>query len=437
MRQQASSNATTRSFLGVVIGTVIAVLYMVLWVVARPADIRIMSYIGEILGVEAIVFMSWSLVLATVLPGLEAAFGGLDRQAIWHRRTALIGVTLAFLHQLLTEPNRSSSPFGATLGSIGFYGLLALIAWALLSPTSWAARWGGPLGWVARIGYDRWLSIHRLTGVFVVIAMVHGKVADPTLPGSQLLNVTYLVICGVGTAAFLYRELVMRFILLRAEYRVAKVDRPNARTLVVDLEPRAAPLRFVPGQFVYVDFANNGWHPHPFTIASGLSSRTLQLAIRDSGAETHALYGALQSGSTVRVGKPHGQFDYHGGGVHQVWIAGGIGITPFISWIRSLDDAFDHEVDFFYTVADEHDALFLKEIQAAAARHPSLRVHLVASDRDGLLTSDQIAKTAPSPLEQVWVYMCGPAPMMDSFAQRFRQLGVPRQHIFWEEFAVR
>jgi hypothetical protein len=41
MRQQASSNATTRSFLGVVTGTVIAVMYVVLWVVARPADIRI------------------------------------------------------------------------------------------------------------------------------------------------------------------------------------------------------------------------------------------------------------------------------------------------------------------------------------------------------------------------------------------------------------
>jgi predicted ferric reductase len=212
---------------------------------------------------------------------------------------------------------------------------------------------------------------------------------------------------------------------------VVKVDRPNARTLVVDLEPRAAPLRFVPGQFVYVDFANNGWHPHPFTIASGLSSPTLQLAIRDSGAETHALYHALQSGSTVRVGKPHGQFDYHGGGVHQVWVAAGIGITPFISWIRSLDDAFDHEVDFFYTVADEHDALFLKDIQAAAACYPSLRVHLVASGRDGLLTPEQIAKMVPSSLDQVWVYMCGPDAMMDSFAQRFRQLGVPRQRIFW------
>jgi NAD(P)H-flavin reductase len=64
------------------------------------------------------------------------------------------------------------------------------------------------------------------------------------------------LICGVGIAAFLYRELLMRYFLPRTEYSVGAVERPDARTLVVDLEPRGELLAFAPGQFVYVNFGS-------------------------------------------------------------------------------------------------------------------------------------------------------------------------------------
>jgi predicted ferric reductase len=244
--------------------------------------------------------------LATVLPFQETAFGGLDRQAIWHRRTALV-----------------------------------------------------------------WRSVHRLTGVFVILAMVHGFLDFPSvLQQFPLLNITYLLICGVGVAAFLYRELLMRYFLPRTEYSVDAVERPDPRTLLVNLEPCGEPLAFAPGQFVYVNFDSDSWRPHPFTVASGSSARQLQLAIRASGDETRRLYQVLHPGVTAVVAGPHSRFDYRGGGARQVWIAAGIGVTPFMSWIRSLDHTFDREVDFFYVVHNEHDAPFLKEIQEAAVQHP-------------------------------------------------------------------
>ena len=236
---------------------------------------------------------------------------------------------------------------------------------------------------------------------------------------------------------FLYREVLMRYFLPRTEYSVGAVERPDARTLVVDLEPRGEPLVFAPGQYVYVNFASDGWRPHPFTVASGSSTRRLQLAIRTSGDETRGLYEVLQPGVTAVVYGPHGRFDYRRGGARQVWIAAGIGVTPFISWIRSLDHTFDREVDFFYAVPDEHDASFVEEIQEAAAQQPSLRVHLVLSEREGRLAPENVAKVAQTPLDEVWIYMCGPAPMMRSFERRFQQLGVPRSRIFWEHFELR
>ena len=69
-------------------------------------------------------------------------------------------------------------------------------------------------------------------------------------------------------------------------------------------------------------------------------------------------------------------------------------MTPFLSWIRSIDGRFDRQVDFFYSVAHAEDAVDLDEIRGVADRHPSLRVHLVCADTDGKLTPDAVMHDA-------------------------------------------
>jgi predicted ferric reductase len=64
-------------------------------------------------------------------------------------------------------------------------------------------------------------------------------------------------------------------------------------------------------------------------------------------------------------------------------IAGGIGITPFLSWIRTFDGVLDRNIDFYYCVAHANDALFVDELTAAAAAQPSLHHHLISTDSDG------------------------------------------------------
>ena len=138
-----------------------------------------------------------------------------------------------------------------------------------------------------------------------------------------------------------------------------------------------------------------------------------------------------------RLAGPFGGFDYRQGGDEQIWIAGGIGITPFLEldpFARRRRST--RSVDFYYAVRHEGDALYADEIAAASARHPSLRTHIVSSERDGLLTADAIlsgrgAGTPP------WIYMCGPPPMMRTLDKGFRRLGVPGGRIRWEQFEAR
>ena len=74
--------------------------------------------------------------------------------------------------------------------------------------------------------------------------------------------------------------------------------------------------------------------------------------------------------------------DYSRGGHDQIWIAGAMGITPFMSWIRSLDGSFDRNVDFYYSVRRQADALYLDEIDAALRQHPTLHAKVVETDRE-------------------------------------------------------
>src|SRR4051794_36907999 len=219
---------------GPLFGAGLVLVYAVLWYRYRPSTGITLSYLGEILGVEAIVFMAaWSMAMVTVLPGMEDAYGGLDRQLAWHRRTAVIGTILMIAHQQITFGGLRSG-VGGNLANVSFYGILALIVWALLGPTTRAARWRGPIGWLARVRYDVWLPLHRITGLLLIAAMVHGLLQDRSLDRSPVLKISYLAVCALGVATYLYRELLMRYFLPEFAHTVERVERP------ADRHPRTA-----------------------------------------------------------------------------------------------------------------------------------------------------------------------------------------------------
>jgi predicted ferric reductase len=431
LRDRLGATAGGAALLGVSAANV------VLWLVARPPEQPTSRYVGELLGAEAVLLFSCTLVLATLVPGIERAFGGMDRVVVWHRRAAVAGVLLLLPHDALASSRHDpyATGIGPALGDVALLGLLLLSVWAL-APKLRAARWPGPIRHLARVSYERWLTAHRLTGIFVVAAVVHAGLVAPSLHASTLLRVVFFAVGGVGIAAYGYRELLARFVIPVHDYTVAEARRPTDALLELSLEPAREPLEFLPGQFVVLAFGGaQGWERHPFSIASAPSERRLEVAVKASGDYTRDLHDSLRPGTPARVVGPFGGFDYTTGGQRQLWIAGGIGITPFMSWIRSLDESFGRDVDLYYSVRSESDALFADEIGAAGERFPTFRPHMVVTDRQGVLTADAvIASHDPG---STWVYMCGPPPMTEALARGFRRLGVPGGHIRWEQFDVR
>jgi predicted ferric reductase len=134
---------------------------------------------------------------------------------------------------------------------------------------------------------------------------------------------------------------------------------------------------------------------------------------------------------------PYGMFDYKTGGAKQIWIAGGIGLTPFLSFVREMDGNLAHDVDFYYCVRHPEEILFLDELQSAAQKNPRLNLHVRCSSKDGSLTIEHILADIGGDVKGHHVYLCGPLPMTQAFESKFLAMGVPQGHIHYEEFNFR
>ena len=251
----------------------LAITNVVLWVLLRPSGVAGTMYVGEIFATTAIVLLSCSLVLATRAPLLERFFGGLDRMYRWHRWSAVAGVVLLPLHSALvtSAPDPNQNELGSVLGQVALIGLVLLLLWAL-APRLSAVMRRLPTHvqrWFTQ--YQRWFTLHRLTGLFVIAGLVHAALVDPVLRRSTILLGWYVAVAAVGTAAYVYRELFLRFFSRRwqYDYKVKAINRLDPRALEVVLAPTARPVQFVAGQFVFVHFGGSTeWERHPFSVSS-------------------------------------------------------------------------------------------------------------------------------------------------------------------------
>jgi predicted ferric reductase len=418
-----------------------------LWLVARPAGEPGGAYVGQLLGAESILLLSIGLVLISTLPWVEVWFDGIDRAAIWHRRVAIAGVVLLAPHVLMAaSPNGTA--LGGPLGAIGAIGMVALAAWAILP--RWQSVVPGPLRGVVvaardapvvrdvrRVfgGYERWRALHRTTGLFVAAGFAHGVLDGSPWDDAPVLRWSYVAIGGVGLAFYVYREVLARFFLSLHDYQVSAVREVGPGLLEIALRPIGRPLTFVPGQFamVYLE-GKDGWHRHPFTIASAPAEDVVRVTVKALGDYTSRLQDLVEPGMPAVIGGPHGRFTHAKGTNRQVWIAGGVGVAPFLSWIRALDEhPLGARVDFFYT--SSNGAIpFAREIEAIAARHELLHAHVLDTSVHGRLTVGDVLAQAGDDTRHLSVFLCGPGPMLQTFQTQLRAAGVPARRIHREHF---
>ncbi len=399
-------------------------------------------------GVLAIGFMAVGVLLAARPVQIESALGGLDKFYRLHKWMGITGVVLAVVHWLLAvgprwlvqlgwiersqrarggsgQP-RPFNPFASLrdpatdLGEWGLYLLLALTVLAL-----WR-----------RFPYHLFFKTHRpMAPLFLVLAF-HAVVLTPTsywsAPVGPLLGMM-LFAAAVAACMSIFHRIgkSRRFAGAVTDFHV----HAGNSILDVGVMLKTAWPGHSAGQFAFLDF-DDAEGAHPFTISSGWANDgRLAFSIKGLGDYTRRLPGLIRLGQGVTVEGPYGRFDFHSVGRDQLWIAGGVGITPFIARMETLAGLGERQlVDLIYSTAAIDDD-FIGEVRKAADA-AGVRLHLVDSQQAGLVDLARVAALVPSWLNSD-VWFCGPSRFGDSLFSAMTADGLPGSRFHRELFEMR
>ena len=173
-----------------------------------------------------------------------------------------------------------------------------------------------------------------------------------------------------------------------------------------------------------------------FSLVSAPFEAELAVAtrMRDASAFKRAL-GTLVPGATVRLKGPLGVMTLHEDPARAaVFIAGGIGITPFMSMLRqAAHDRSGHRFFLLYSNRNPEQAAFLNELQDLARQYDRFRLLARMTDLDGFIDEETV-KGFTSSAESPLYYLAGPPAMADAMTRILRSSGIRDEDISSEEF---
>ncbi|HSD18503.1 MAG TPA: ferric reductase-like transmembrane domain-containing protein [Anaeromyxobacter sp.] len=437
------SRDLTRSVLWIALYVLLA-LYPLLWLSAVPitggASFR--EELGSALGFLALSTMAMQFLLTARFEWLAPPFGT-DLVYAFHRYVTAVTLVFAVLHPIvLLAPDAASIagflvPWDAPW-SIGA-GVVSLYALGVLAVTSYARR-------ALRIPYDGWRRLHGLAAAAAVLLGLWHAVAARRLLEAPVVRSLWIVWTLAWVALLLRVRLAKPLVLLRRPYVVREVrpERGDAVSLV--LEPhRHAGFRFRAGQFVWLTLGDSPFAAaeHPFSI-SGSAQRAprVELTVKGVGDFTRRLVAAAKPGDRAYVDGPFGTMSIDGfpDADGYVFIAGGIGVAPFLSMIRTLADRGDSRPHVLVFATGEWDRTpFRDELPALARRLRLAVVHVLEkpppgwTGETGYVTEELLARHVPRDGRRGF-FVCGPPPMMDAVERALARLGVPLGDVHAERF---
>lgn len=377
----------------------------------------------------AFLLMTVSIFLSTRLGFLENLFGGLDRMYQVHKVCGVVATLLVLVHffGIPKELPLGVDPLQNPLAPSAPFGMIALIL--LVISLGLALN--------RKISYHRWRPAHKVMGLVYLLIIAHFMSAPAVFfERFSASGIMLIAAAVVGVLSYFYSIFGMNK-RTALKFTIDTINHLERATEVI-LRPLSAPLNHKPGQFAFVEVQGKGWpEPHPFTISSAPEEDSLRFTIKVLGDWTRKVREELQPGTEVLVRGPYGRFDMTGAGKKQIWLAGGIGLTPFLSAVRAMKVGDDRQIHLVYAARDENDAIFLEELRERARLLSNVTLVPLFSDAGNFARVDMMKTKLPDPLNTYDYFLCGPKPMINGLMKDLKKEGVKRSRIYTEAFEFR
>lgn len=372
----------------------------------------------QLTGVLAIGVMSVAMVLATRPRWLEPWLDGLDKTYRLHKWLGITALIVAILHWLwgkgpkwavslglMERPQRRArGAFGPTeqffreyrdtaelIGEWAFYAVVLFIALALIK----------------RFPYRLFAKTHQVLAVAYIALVFHAVVM---MNGSYWAQPVGLV-TGLLMAAGVVSAILVLFngvgIRHQAHGTIESLEYyPKIRVLETAIRMDEDWRGHAAGQFAFVTFDPKEG-AHPFTLADAWNphDRRVVFITKGLGDYTELLPDLLHVGDKAKVEGPYGCFTFDDRN-RQIWIGGGIGITPFIARMKHLAKTPHAQVIDLYYATLTFDPTVRDRLHADAAA-ADVRLHILVEGRDGRLDGARIRSENPD-WRSASIWFCGP-----------------------------
>ncbi|WP_319478599.1 ferredoxin reductase family protein [Marispirochaeta aestuarii] len=390
-----------------------------------------------ITGALAYILFMGQFLLSARLRFIERFFPQ-DKLLSFHGTMGMVLGGLILIHFIIKYISIISYSGPGLQSSLGFAALLIFI---LLMPAALLVLQGRAGKSIKSMPYARAKTGHNLFALAGLLTVVHVYLASST--GTMTLK---LVTLGWG-------------VLCLSAYVWHKLIRPRkAAELVLErvkeLSPEVNSFRFrstgplprrSPGQFGYFSFVSDkpGREEHPFTVASPPDDE-VEIIVKKSGDFTSEMPNVPVS-TRVLFDGPYGHFHPAGmrPGTPLYCIAGGIGITPFLSMIRDDNLREKHPIRLIWSVQKVRDLDAAREIIDLSGKgEVDLRIHYTnqgpegEQHRFGRIDLESLAEMIPEEdRKNATVFICGPKGFGRSMRRTLKSLGVPGSAVKEEKFS--
>jgi predicted ferric reductase len=345
----------------------------------------------------------------------------------WHHATGVVAYIALLAHPLLLAANGLSTS--------------GLFAWETLSAfdQGWPV-WTGWLGLLVlmaglavafgrRLPYGIWRWLHAGLAIGVLLGLVHLVLLGIDEPVLPIIAVVALILG--------WRLLRGDLGLAAHPYIVAEVSPLAEAAVEIALRPLGTALSIAPGQFVLVAFYAGPTYRgcgefHPFTVSSIDRDAVVRIGVKALGDCTRRML-SMEANVAARVIGGFGSFLGDRAPTPQLWVGGGIGVTPFVGLLRA--GPLKTDTTLLYLYRTETEAAFLAELRGFAAADAKFSLQAVATG-DALPALDRLLPDKAQ-LSGTDCYLCGPPGLIAALTTMLRARGVDAHHIHFENFEFR
>jgi len=389
-------------------------------------------FFAQWLGLIGATLICITFLLTTRLSIFENMFGGQDKVYRVHRLISTIAFAAILNHPIMLALTgisllKSLKLYflpGAILSyNYGIFALYLLIALIFVTI-------------VVNLPYHIWKITHKFMGLVLMLAFLHILTIESDVSRYLPLRIWMISLFTIAIASYLYTIYFKKFFIKTYKYNILKINIINDVVEVL-FDIKNQKINFKPGQFIMLKFPDLGNEAHPFTIASAPTENILRLSIKKSGDYTNLLDKLSKDDLGIITG-PYGRiYEDFAFNKDVVCIAGGIGITPFLSLFRSQQVKESKTSKYlFYSVKDLNQAIYDHELEEISKIDPNFKYNLWITSQMGYINAEKIAKIAKD-LKNKIIYICGPEQMAFALIDQFKKLGIKNRQIKFEEFSFR